>query len=322
MNDTQSVMSAAYDSQALNSLKRQAGNDPQGKALQVAKQVEGMFVQMMLKSMRQALPQEGMLSTEQTRMFTSMYDQQIAQEMGNKGLGLADVIVKQMMPAQAPDESAGTVPMPLDRSVVINTLLPRQMEQMQMQMAQMVQRAVPKLPQPTSSAPLSGDSSDFIAKLTQPAQLASQQTGIPHQLILAQAALESGWGKRQIMTEDGQPSYNVFGIKATGSWQGKTTEITTTEYENGVAKKVKAAFRVYDSYVDALTDYANLLSKNSRYAKVTTAKTAEEGAHALQEAGYATDPKYAKKLVSMIQQFKDLGEKVAKAYGNELGDLF
>ncbi|MEQ4530578.1 MAG: flagellar assembly peptidoglycan hydrolase FlgJ [Mixta sp.] len=322
MNDTQSVMSAAYDSQALNNLKRQASSDPQGKALQVAKQVEGMFVQMMLKSMRQALPQEGLLSTEQTRMFTSMYDQQIAQEMGNKGLGLADVIVKQMMPAQAPDENAGTVPMPLDRSVVINTLLPRQLEQVQTQMAQMVQRAVPKLPQPTATAPLSGDSSDFIAKLTQPAQLASQQTGIPHQLILAQAALESGWGQRQIMTQDGKPSYNLFGIKATGSWQGKTTEITTTEYENGVAKKVKAAFRVYDSYIDALADYANLLSKNPRYEKVTTAKTAEEGAHALQEAGYATDPKYAKKLVGMIQQFKNLGEKVAKAYGSEIGDLF
>ncbi|WP_368928935.1 flagellar assembly peptidoglycan hydrolase FlgJ [Mixta calida] len=322
MNDTQSVASAAFDSQSLNDLKRQAGNDPNGKALQVAKQVEGMFVQMMLKSMRQALPQDGLLSTEQSRMFTSMYDQQIAQEMGNKGLGLADVIVKQMMPAQAPDEKAGTVPMPFDRSVVINTLLPRQLEQMQTQMLQMVQRAVPKLPQPTESAPLSGDSSDFIAKLTQPAQLASQQTGIPHQLILAQAALESGWGKRQILTEDGKPSYNLFGIKATGSWQGKTTEITTTEYENGVAKKVKAAFRVYDSYLDALTDYANLLSNNSRYAKVTTAKTAEEGAHALQEAGYATDPKYAKKLVGMIQQFKNLGEKVAKAYGNDIGDLF
>ena len=104
MNDTQSVASAAFDSQSLNDLKRQAGNDPNGKALQVAKQVEGMFVQMMLKSMRQALPQDGLLSTEQSRMFTSMYDQQIAQEMGNKGLGLADVIVKQMMPAQAPDE--------------------------------------------------------------------------------------------------------------------------------------------------------------------------------------------------------------------------
>ncbi|QHM70613.1 flagellar assembly peptidoglycan hydrolase FlgJ [Mixta intestinalis] len=322
MNDTRSVASAAWDSQALNELKRQAGSDPQGKALQVAKQVEGMFVQMMLKSMRQALPQDGLLSTEQSRMFTSMYDQQIAQEIGNKGLGLADTIVKQMMPAQAPDERAGSVPMPLDRSVIINTLAPKQLEQMQTQMLQLVQRAVPKLPQPTESAPLSGDSGDFIAQLMQPAQQASAQSGIPHQLILAQAALESGWGQRQILTQEGKPSYNLFGIKASGSWQGKTTEITTTEYENGVAKKVKAAFRVYDSYLDALTDYVNLLSKNPRYAAVKGAKSAEEGAHALQAAGYATDPKYAKKLVGMIQQFKNLGEKVVKAYGKDMGDLF
>jgi flagellar protein FlgJ len=322
MNDTRSVASAAWDSQALNELKRQAGSDPQGKALQVAKQVEGMFVQMMLKSMRQALPQDGLLSTEQSRMFTSMYDQQIAQEIGNKGLGLADTIVKQMMPAQALDERAGSVPMPLDRSVIINTLAPKQLEQMQTQMLQLVQRAVPKLPQPTESAPLSGDSGDFIAQLMQPAQQASAQSGIPHQLILAQAALESGWGQRQILTQEGKPSYNLFGIKASGSWQGKTTEITTTEYENGVAKKVKAAFRVYDSYLDALTDYVNLLSKNPRYAAVKGAKSAEEGAHALQAAGYATDPKYAKKLVGMIQQFKNLGEKVVKAYGKDMGDLF
>ncbi|MFD1803138.1 flagellar assembly peptidoglycan hydrolase FlgJ [Mixta tenebrionis] len=322
MNETRSVTGAAWDSQALNDLKRQAGGDPQGKALQVAKQVEGMFVQMMLKSMRQALPQDGLLSTEQSRMFTSMYDQQIAQEIGNKGLGLADTIVKQMMPAQAPDERAGSVPMPLDRAVIINTLAPKQREQMQTQMVQLVQRALPKLPQPTESAPLSGDSGDFIAQLMQPAQQASAQSGIPHQLILAQAALESGWGQRQILTPEGKPSYNLFGIKATGSWQGKTTEITTTEYENGVAKKVKAAFRVYDSYLDALTDYVSLLSKNPRYAAVKGARSAEEGAHALQAAGYATDPKYAKKLVGMIQQFKHLGEKVVKAYGKDMGDLF
>ncbi|QHM75918.1 Peptidoglycan hydrolase FlgJ [Mixta theicola] len=322
MNETRSVTGAAWDSQALNDLKRQAGGDPQGKALQVAKQVEGMFVQMMLKSMRQALPQDGLLSTEQSRMFTTMYDQQIAQEIGNKGLGLADTIVKQMMPAQAPDERAGSVPMPLDRAVIINTLAPKQREQMQTQMVQLVQRALPKLPQPTESAPLSGDSGDFIAQLMQPAQQASAQSGIPHQLILAQAALESGWGQRQILTPEGKPSYNLFGIKATGSWQGKTTEITTTEYENGVAKKVKAAFRVYDSYLDALTDYVSLLSKNPRYAAVKGARSAEEGAHALQAAGYATDPKYAKKLVGMIQQFKHLGEKVVKAYGKDMGDLF
>ncbi|HBV39243.1 MAG TPA: flagellar assembly peptidoglycan hydrolase FlgJ, partial [Erwinia sp.] len=237
MSNAQSLMGAAYDSGALNNLKRQASNDPKAHAREVAKQVEGMFVQMMLKSMRQALPQDGLLSTEQTRLYTSMYDQQIGQEIASKGLGLADMMVKQMAQAQAPDETAGTKPMMLDKNF-INTLPPLATA-METEQERIVRRAVPRLPA-SPDMPLSGDSSDFIAKLSQPAQEVSAGTGIPHHLILAQAALESGWGQRQIMTAEGKPSYNLFGIKATSSWQGKTTEITTTEYEHGEAKKVKA----------------------------------------------------------------------------------
>ena len=313
MTDTQSLMNAAYDSRSLNNLKREAAADPKGKALQVAKQVEGMFVQMMLKSMREALPQDGIFSSDSTKMYTSMYDQQIAQEIGKRGLGMADLIVKQMQPAQEPDETAGTVPMKLDNSFIYSNLPSSQLEQM-------VRKAVPRLPVSPSSFPT--DSNDFIAQLSQPAQAASQQSGIPHHLILAQAALESGWGQRQILTRDGKPSYNVFGIKASGDWKGATTDIMTTEYEGGVAKKVRATFRVYGSYMEALSDYVKLLSNNPRYAAVANAATPEQGARALQAAGYATDPKYAQKLVGMIQQFKNMGEKVVKAYSQDITDLF
>ena len=313
MADLDSLTGAAYDSRSLNELKRQASSDPQGKALQGAKQVEGMFVQMMLKSMRAALPQDGILSNDQTRLYTSLYDQQIAQEIGNRGLGLAETIVKQMQPAQAPDEKAGTVPMKLDNNFIVSSMAPVQLEQM-------VRKALPRLP--VSPADLPGDSSEFIAQLAQPAKIASEQSGIPHHLILAQAALESGWGQRQILTRDGKPSYNVFGIKASGNWQGETTDIMTTEYEHGEAKKVRASFRVYGSYLEAISDYVKLLTNNPRYAAVSNAQTAEQGAHALQAAGYATDPRYAQKLVGMIQQFKGMGEKVVKAYSQDLSSLF
>ncbi|MCZ4058702.1 flagellar assembly peptidoglycan hydrolase FlgJ [Pantoea sp. LMR881] len=311
--DTQSLMNAAYDSRSLNELKRQASSDPKGKALQVARQVEGMFVQMMLKSMREASPQDGLLSNDQTRLYTSLYDQQIGQEIGKRGLGLAETIVKQMQPAKAPDERAGTVPMKLDNSFIMSTVAPMQLEQM-------VRKAVPRLPVSPSNLP--SDSSEFIAQLAQPAKAASQESGIPHHLILAQAALESGWGQRQILTRDGKPSYNVFGIKASGNWKGETTDIMTTEYEQGEAKKVRASFRVYNSYFEAITDYVKLLTNNPRYAAVANAQSAEQGAQALQAAGYATDPKYAQKLVGMIQQFKNMGEKVVKAYSQDLTDLF
>jgi flagellar protein FlgJ len=311
-SDLIAVSGAAYDTQALNSLKRDAAADPQGNLKQVAQQVEGMFVQMMLKSMRAALPQDGVLSSDQTRLYTSMYDQQIAQQMAQKGFGLAEMMARQLAAANSePSEMAGTVPMLLDNQVLQR--LPIQA------LEQIVRRALPKAPA-VAAVPLSNG--NFVAQLSGPARIASLQSGIPHQLIVAQAALESGWGKREIPTAEGTPSYNLFGIKAGSSWDGPVTEITTTEFEHGVAKKIKARFRVYSSYVEAIGDYVKLLTNNPRYANVAAARSPEQAAHALQQAGYATDPHYAKKLVSVIQQMKSAGEQVAKAYGQELDELF
>ncbi|GHD92151.1 flagellar assembly peptidoglycan hydrolase FlgJ [Pseudocitrobacter faecalis] len=314
LGDSKLTASAAWDAQSLNELKAKAGQDPQANLRPVARQVEGMFVQMMLKSMREALPKDGLFSSDQTRLYTSMYDQQIAQQMtAGKGLGLAEEMVKQMQAQKEPSATAGQVPMKFDPQTITryqNDAL-----------TQMVRKALPKT-SGGSDAPLSGNSKDFLAKLALPAQVASEQSGIPHHLILAQAALESGWGQRQIRRENGEPSYNLFGVKASGNWKGPVTEITTTEYENGEAKKVKAKFRVYGSYLEALSDYVGLLTRNPRYAAVTNASTAEQGAQALQNAGYATDPQYARKLTNMIQQLKSLSDKVSSAYRNDIENLF
>jgi flagellar protein FlgJ len=310
--DLMAMSGAAYDAQALNGLKRDAASDPQGNLKQVAQQVEGMFVQMMLKSMRAALPKDGVLSSDQSRLYTSMYDQQIAQQMSQKGLGMADMMVRQMSNANAvPSETAGMSPMALDNEVL--QTLPNQA------LEQMIRRAVPKVP---AASPLSLNNGNFVARLSVPARVASQQSGIPHQLIVAQAALESGWGQREIPTANGSPSYNLFGIKAGSNWSGPVTEVTTTEFEQGAAKKIKAQFRVYGSYVEAIADYVKLLTNNPRYAEVANARSPEQAAHALQKAGYATDPQYANKLVSVIQQMKNSGEQVVKAYTHDLKDLF
>jgi flagellar protein FlgJ len=310
--DLMAMSGAAYDAQALNGLKRDAASDPQGNLKQVAQQVEGMFVQMMLKSMRAALPKDGVLSSDQSRLYTSMYDQQIAQQMSQKGLGMADMMVRQMSNANVvPSETAGMSPMALDNEVL--QTLPNQA------LEQMIRRAVPKAP---AASPLSLNNGNFVARLSVPARVASQQSGIPHQLIVAQAALESGWGQREIPTANGTPSYNLFGIKAGSSWSGPVTEVTTTEFEQGAAKKIKAQFRVYGSYVEAIADYVKLLTNNPRYAEVANARSPEQAAHALQKAGYATDPQYANKLVSVIQQMKNSGEQVVKAYTHDLKDLF
>lgn len=185
LTDSKLLASAAWDSQSLNELRTKAGQDPQANLRPVARQVEGMFVQMMLKSMRETLPKDGLFSSDQTRLYTSMYDQQIAQQMtAGKGLGLADEMVKQLSAQQTePAENVGQVPMKFDMQTITSY--------QNAALTQMVRKALPKAPD-SSDTPLSGDSKDFLAQLSLPARLASEQSGIPHHLILAQAALESG----------------------------------------------------------------------------------------------------------------------------------
>ncbi|MDR0219305.1 MAG: flagellar assembly peptidoglycan hydrolase FlgJ [Enterobacteriaceae bacterium] len=325
MNDFLTMPNAAFDVNSLHSLKAKLTQEPQQGLRQVAQQLEGVFVQMMLKSMRASLPQDGVLSSEQTRFYTSMYDQQIAQDLSQKGLGFADMIVKQLSHANGvttdtPSEQAGTVPMPLDNDILYT--LPKQA------LEQFLRRSMPdKSPDHASSRtasakPLPMNSSNFVSMLSVPAQIASQKSGIPHLLIIAQAALESGWGQRQILTEDGKLSHNLFGIKAGKNWQGPITNIMTTEYIEGEPKKMRDSFRVYGSYLEAMTDYVKLLTENPRYAKVAASTTAEQGAHSLQAAGYATDPGYAQKLVSLIQQLKSNGNQMVKAYTADFDNLF
>jgi flagellar protein FlgJ len=156
--------------------------------------------------------------------------------------------------------------------------------------------------------PLKGDGSSpkvdaFVDKLAQPAQAASAATGIPARFIIGQAALESGWGKSEIKKADGSTSHNVFGIKASKDWTGKTVSTVTTEYVNGKPQRVVEKFRAYDSYQEAMTDYANLLKGNPRYAQVINSSRDVNGfANGMQRAGYATDPHYAKKLMSIMQK--------------------
>ncbi|HRK79199.1 MAG TPA: flagellar assembly peptidoglycan hydrolase FlgJ, partial [Thiobacillus sp.] len=117
------------------------------------------------------------------------------------------------------------------------------------------------------------------------------------------AALETGWGKAEIRGADGLNSHNLFGVKAGGAWRGRTVDIVTTEYVNGKPQKQVDSFRAYDSYADAFRDYANLLRANPRYRNVIAQGQDAAGfAQGLQQAGYATDPNYAQKLMSVIRQ--------------------
>ncbi|KAA8996714.1 flagellar assembly peptidoglycan hydrolase FlgJ [Affinibrenneria salicis] len=314
--------SAAYDVQSINGLRREAVQNSPAALHKVAKQVEGLFVNMMLKSMRDTLPQDGLLSSDQTRMYTSMYDQQLAQNLSAKGLGLADMMVKQLSrhSASEPDEMAGKTPLPLGPERLASSAMPPALIGEFMRRNQQQENSDGQGERVKGIYPTEGAS--FTERLSVPAMIASLQSGIPHHLILAQAVLESGWGKREIMTSDGKTSHNIFGVKAGSNWDGEVASVMTTEYKNGQPYKLTQDFRVYDSYLQAINDYIRLLTQNSRYKEVLSAGSAEQAAYALQKAGYATDPNYGAKLVQIIDQIRGSAQKAVKAYTHDLSKLF
>lgn len=297
--------SLALDSQGLDGLRLQAKQEPDKALKLAAKQFETVFMNMMLKSMREATPQEGMFDSEQTKMFTSMLDQQLAENMGNRGVGLADMMVKQLSrqtPAAAPAVSSSA----LASTVAAGEGLPAVGKPAIQQNVATLAASVPA----KSSLPSAYNENvqqDFVQRMLPHAAIASRETGLPAQQMIGQAALESGWGRRTIRMADGTDSHNLFGIKAGPNWQGKVVEAKTTEYHNGVASKPTEKFRAYDSYADAFRDYARLLSGNERYAEVLKQGGNAHGfAQALQASGYATDPLYADKLVKVIGRVNSL----------------
>jgi flagellar protein FlgJ len=250
---------SVLDTQALAQLRVQARQSPDQALKSAAQQFEAVFLDMVMKSMREATPQDGMFDSEQTRMFTGMLDQQLAQSMSSRGIGLAEIMVRQLSRSRA------------DQAL------------------------------PASSATGSKVQQDFINRMLPHAIKAGESSGVPHTLMLGQAALESGWGQREIRTGDGSTSHNVFGIKAGSAWQGKTADVVTTEYEDGVPRQRVEKFRAYGSYAEAFQDYARLIANNPRYTDVLRHTGDHEAvAKSVQQAGYATDPHYAEKLAKVM----------------------
>lgn len=288
----------SIDVQGVDALRRTVRTSPQEGMKQASKQFEVMFMQMVLKSMREATPSDGLFSSQQEKMYTSMLDQQQAQNLSGRGLGLAEAMFAQLSRTVGGEGStepalktfpgvplASAAPRPLVRAPDLS-----------LYEAATAQATLSRSVLPQAHV------EQFVTRMLPAAQRASQETGVPAQLIMAQAALESGWGRREIRTQDGSTSYNVFGIKADKSWKGPVAETATTEYVNGVAQKTRAAFRAYGSYEQAFSDYAKFLVTNPRYTNVLATQDPAEAAHGLQRAGYATDPGYGGKLVRIMQQ--------------------
>lgn len=255
-----------------SALRARAASDPKAAVQMAAKQFEAMFMQQLMKSMRESSLGTGMLENSGTQMGTEMLDTQLANKMTGLPGGLADMIARQLhrqMNGAAPTAAASPASAAGAASGKVVTVRPNQEE--------------------------------FLRMHTEAAAGAEAETGIPAAFMVAQAAHESGWGKREIRNADGTSAHNLFGIKAGAGWTGKVTQVMTTEVVDGQPRKVMAKFRAYASYDDSFRDYAQLMKNNPRYAKVVAAGNSAQGfAQGLQRAGYATDPAYADKLTRVI----------------------
>ena len=298
----------ALDVQGVDALRRTVRTSPEEGLKQVSRQFEAMFMNMVLKSMREATPSSGLLDGQNEKIYTSMLDQQLSQNLSGRGLGLAEAMLAQLQRSAAGgiDERE---PNPAGMSLAPRGAMPLS-----------PQAGIPLGSAPSSRVDLSayqvnndrsGSATGAVANLqghvdsfvNRMGASALAACGVPAPLILAQAALESGWGKREIRADDGTRSFNLFGIKADRSWQGPVVETTTTEYVDGEPQRIRAKFRAYGSYEEAFTDYARFMTRNPRYANVLATDDPTAAAHGLQRAGYATDPQYGQKLVRIMQKF-------------------
>lgn len=277
-------INTSFDFVGLASLRNDATRTQDTATLkEAAKQFESLFTQMMLKSMRDAnrsFSEGSMLSSSQGDFYQDLFDDQIAMELSKgKGLGLADVLVRQL--AQSGMASAPS--------------------------------SAQSVPATNDHRPLASSKEDFVKMMWPHAQRAGEALGVDPSALVAQAALETGWG-RAVPSHTGGSSFNLFGIKAGSGWEGATANVPTLEFEDGVAVRKIERFRAYESPADSFDDYARLIGNNPRYENARGAGgDVATFASALQEGGYATDPNYAQKIVAVADEVRALTNNQASS---------
>ena len=289
----------AYDTRSLDALRSRAATDPKVAVREAAKQFETLFMNELMKSMRSttlaADASDDSGSTSGRAMGTEMLDTQLATQLAGRPGGLSDAIIKQL------ERSMGLSPGPIPVTGSANNT------------------PAPLSAKPQATRIPQSGALGFVQQHTDAARQAEAATGIPANFMVSQAALETGWGRKEIRHADGTTAFNLFGIKAGGNWKGPTAEVTTTEFIDGKPQKVVAKFRAYGSYAESFADYARLMKQSPRYqaavngasgmAAIASASAGTDNrtdtraaafAIGLQKAGYATDPAYADKLTKVI----------------------
>lgn len=248
----------------------------------VSQQVEALFLQMMLKSMREATEAEGGETTSnETGMYQDMFDKQVALTLSKRqDLGIARLFERQLGGKTTPAAAPAGAPLPLRSG--------------QLPPAGANARA-------PSSASTADQAAQFVQAVLPTIRRAAQTLGVSPMGLLAQAALETGWGQRMPRTADGSPSLNLFGVKAGSGWRGGRAVADTMEVSGGVARQRRTAFRAYGSIEESVDDFARLLASSPRYREALAGGGSAQGyVDGIARSGYATDPEYGNKLNQVL----------------------
>jgi flagellar protein FlgJ len=274
------------DLSGLAALKRSAKTDDPDALRAVAKQYESLFARMMIKSMRDAVGKDPIFGSDEASTYQEMYDDQLSLEMTKgKGLGLADMLVRQLQHLNKSDPTV-SVQAPQPQAL-------RKYQGPEPKDNSSSGRAAVPVASPEAQA-------NFISDVWPAAKEAGQQLGIDPNNLIAQAALETNWGTHVPRATDGRSSNNLFGMKAGGQWSGASITAATQEFQDGAAVNTTGQFRAYSSRTQSFRDYVALLRSNPRYAAaLNTGNDAHAFASALQRGGYATDPDYANKITTL-----------------------
>lgn len=286
------------DFAGLDALKK-AARDHDPRALrQVAQAFESLFARMLIKSMRDAIGPDPIFGSDQEQAYQDMYDNQLSMQLTRgKGLGLADMLIRQLQgrgEASSTERTSGNAS--ASGAATSTALSPRSVSS--------AREASSSGTASTSSTAVSAtDRKAFVSALWPQACEAARQLGVAPQSLLAQAALETHWGCAIPQGTSGRSSNNLFGMKATGGWQGGDVTAATHEVVGGTARAAAAQFRAYGSTAQSFGDYVALLKSDPRYSgALDTGNDVHAFASALQRGGYATDPDYARKVTAVAQE--------------------
>ncbi len=292
------------DFQGLGKLKAEAKKQTAASQREAAQQFEALFIQAMLKSMRSATPGDSLTGNDQVELYQDMLDKQISIDMANNGgIGIARIIEQQFAPTGQPTpRQNGNSISSSEPSLAFAVRLWRSGDETGPYSAKSGSRSEANTDRRWKSP------EDFVHALMPAARAAAAKLGTDPEAIVAVAALETGWGKHIIPRENGLSSHNLFGIKANEKSGSNFVDIYTLEFEQGKMQKVKQRFRSYSSPTASVADFARFLLDNPRYQKALSyADQPEIFIQELQAAGYATDPEYANKVITLLHQIQAMG---------------